>query len=179
MQFQIKETNSYVLQVEIEFQNQYTFYITNVIVPTLLMAIICYLTFFFRLNDFQNRIVISLTSMLVLATLFTQMNQSIPKTAYFKLIDGWFMSLIVLDFLVVVIHTIIENLCGMRTPSVNKSVKHSSIQVAWSPHVQCDTKGLIVAQKVNVASQIMFPFLIALMCSIFATLGYSSLYMKP
>ncbi|XP_037797744.1 acetylcholine-gated chloride channel subunit acc-1-like [Penaeus monodon] len=197
----VGETNQFMssLQVEIEFQNQYTFYITNVIVPTLLMAIICYLTFYFQLNDFQiwidcsvdvsstklkkfphcprDRIVISLTSMLVLATLFTQMSQSIPKTAYFKVIDGWFMSLIVIDFLVVVIHTIIENLCGMRAPPVNKSVKHSPIQVAWSSHERSDTKGFIMAQKVNAASQIMFPFLITLMCTIFAIFGYSSLYM--
>ncbi|XP_047500997.1 uncharacterized protein LOC125047016 [Penaeus chinensis] len=167
------------IQVEIEFQNQYTFYITNVIVPTLLMAIICYLTFYFQLNDFQDRIVISLTSMLVLATLFTQMSQSIPKTAYFKVIDGWFMCLIVIDFFVVVIHTIIENLCGMRASSLNKSVKHSPPQVAWSSHEQNNIKGFIIAQKVNVASQIIFPFLITLMCTIFAILGYSSLYMTP
>lgn len=115
--------------------------------------------------------------MLVLATLFTQMSQSIPKTAYFKVIDGWFMSLIVIDFLVVVIHTIIENLCGMRAPPVNKSVKHSPIQVAWSSHERSDTKGFIMAQKVNAASQIMFPLLITLMCTIFAIFGYSSLYM--
>ena len=41
---------------------------------------------------------VSLTSLLVLATFFTQTSQSIPKTSYLKLIDVWFVAVIFLDF---------------------------------------------------------------------------------
>ena len=41
---------------------------------------------------------VSLTSLLVLATFFTQTSQSIPKTSYLKLIDVWFVALIFGDF---------------------------------------------------------------------------------
>ncbi|XP_047481811.1 uncharacterized protein LOC125034174 [Penaeus chinensis] len=44
---------------------------------------------------------VSLTSLLVLVTLFSDSGKSIPKTAYFKLIDVWFISLIWEDFCII------------------------------------------------------------------------------
>ena len=52
---------------------------------------------------------VSLTSLLVLVSLFTQTTANIPKTSYMKLIDIWFLSLIVLDFLVIFVVVCIEH----------------------------------------------------------------------
>ncbi|KAG7171704.1 Low-density lipoprotein receptor-related protein 1-like 11 [Homarus americanus] len=65
--------------------------------------------FFFDLDDFTDRIMVPLTSLLVLAALFTQTSQSIPKTAYLKLIDIWYVTLIITDFLIIVMLVFIEN----------------------------------------------------------------------
>ncbi|XP_042233816.1 uncharacterized protein LOC121874003 [Homarus americanus] len=100
---------SAAVQLRLVFQNQYGYYIGNAVVPSLLMATICYLTFFFDLDDFTDRIMVSLTSLLVLAALFTQTSQSIPKTAYLKLIDIWYVTLIITDFLIIVMLVLIEN----------------------------------------------------------------------
>lgn len=43
-----------------------------------------------------------MTSLLVLVSLFSQTSEKMPKTAYLKLIDNWFLALIVYDFLVII-----------------------------------------------------------------------------
>ncbi|XP_047490968.1 glycine receptor subunit alpha-1-like [Penaeus chinensis] len=74
------------------------------------MVVICYLTLLFDMDDFMDRIMVSLTSLLVLASLFSQTSQSIPKTAYLKLIDVWYICVITVDFLIIVVLVFIENL---------------------------------------------------------------------
>lgn len=51
---------------------------------------------------------VSLTSLLVLATFFTQTSQTIPKTAYLKLIDVWFVALICEDFFIIMAVVLVE-----------------------------------------------------------------------
>ena len=53
---------------------------------------------------------VSLTSLLVLATFFTQTSQSIPKTSYLKLIDVWFVALIFEDFAIILSLVYVETL---------------------------------------------------------------------
>ena len=53
---------------------------------------------------------VSLTSLLVLTTLFVQTSHIVPKTAYLKLIDVWYLVLILLDFTVISNLVVIENL---------------------------------------------------------------------
>nr|XP_027223142.1 ligand-gated ion channel 50-like [Penaeus vannamei] len=98
------------VKVVLHFRNQYGYYVGNAFVPSMFMVFICYLTLLFDLADFQDRIMVSLTSLLVLASLFSQTSQSIPKTAYLKHIDVWYIVLISLDFFIIVVLVVIENL---------------------------------------------------------------------
>ncbi|XP_053634161.1 uncharacterized protein [Cherax quadricarinatus] len=97
------------IQMVLEFRNQYGYYIGNAVVPSLLMVVICYLALFFDLHDFQDRIMVSLTSLLVLAQLFNQTSQIIPKTSYLKHIDVWYICLISTDFIIILVLVAIEN----------------------------------------------------------------------
>lgn len=80
----------------------------TVFIPTTLINIISFATFFFKWFDFQNRVMVSLTTLLVLSTLFSQTSDNLPKTSYFKVIDIWFFSSIVFTFLTIITHTIVE-----------------------------------------------------------------------
>ncbi|XP_069985729.1 uncharacterized protein [Penaeus vannamei] len=111
------ERNVSYAKVQLVFKNRYVYYIGNAFTPSLMMVIICFLTLLFDLEDFQDRIMVSLTSLLVLVTFFSQTTQSIPKTSYVKLIDAWYLSLIVEDFLVIVVLVYIE-----RTRLLEKKV---------------------------------------------------------
>ena len=71
---------------------------------------------------------VSLTSLLVLASLFSQTSETIPKTAYLKLIDVWYIFLIVFDFLVIMDVVIIEYIRLNNNPNNNQisSIKNSN-----------------------------------------------------
>ncbi|KAK4307136.1 hypothetical protein Pmani_021095 [Petrolisthes manimaculis] len=97
-------------RVWLELRNLSGYYISNTYTPTLLLVIICYLTLFFDIADFTDRVMVSLTSLLVIAALFSQTSATIPKTAYLKLIDLWFVFLMVMEFVIVVVLVIVENL---------------------------------------------------------------------
>ncbi|XP_071524589.1 uncharacterized protein [Panulirus ornatus] len=182
---------SAALQLRLVFQNQYGYYIGNAVVPSLLMAAICYLTFYFDLDDFTDRIMISLTSLLVLAALFTQTSQSIPKTAYLKLIDIWYVTLITTDFLIIVMLVIIENqrMKDKLPTEFFTSRKRSAFKVApvesntfsdgnpatgkaFSPR----RVGFTAAKKLNTMSQLMFPLMASLGCFTWIILH---LYLSP
>ncbi|XP_069940830.1 uncharacterized protein [Cherax quadricarinatus] len=164
------------MQLRLQFRNQYGYYIGNSVIPSLLMVSICYLTFFFAMEDFTDRIMVSLTSLLVLASLFTQTSQSIPKTAYLKLIDIWHVSLIITDFLIVVTLVVIENQrlvdklqSDFNAPSALRNVKGITPVVACRLPARSHgmNNNLLVlhqrrcsaAMKYNRASQVMFPVL--------------------
>ncbi|XP_066975450.1 uncharacterized protein [Macrobrachium rosenbergii] len=66
-------------QIMIGLTNLYGYYISGAYVPTLLLVIISFSTFYFPIEDFTNRIMVSLTSLLVLASLFNQVPQIFHK----------------------------------------------------------------------------------------------------
>ena len=59
-------------RIELVFENLITYYITNVYIPTSVMLVIGYSTFFFPLNDYNDRIMVAITSLLVESSLFSQ-----------------------------------------------------------------------------------------------------------
>ncbi|XP_042873641.1 ligand-gated ion channel 50-like [Penaeus japonicus] len=106
------------MPVEFEFINLYRYYIGNIFLPSLLFVIICYTTLYFDLADFEDRIMVSLTSLLVLSTFFNQVSQTIPRTAYLKLIDVWFLALICQQFFIILSLVLVETL-RLRSASVH------------------------------------------------------------
>lgn len=80
----------------------------TIFVPTTMINVIGFATFFYKWFDFQNRIMVSLTSLLVLSTLFSQVSSSLPKTSYLKLVDIWFLISMFYCFSIIINHVIIE-----------------------------------------------------------------------
>ena len=67
--------------------------------PTLLILAIVYATNFFKPFFFESIISTNLTSQLVLTTLFISVSQSLPPTAYVKMIDIWLIFAQLIPFL--------------------------------------------------------------------------------
>ncbi|XP_045611201.2 LOW QUALITY PROTEIN: uncharacterized protein [Procambarus clarkii] len=97
-------------EVIFRIDNLSGFYVSSTFVPTFLMVLICYSTFYFELDDFNDRIMVSLTALLVLATLFTQITTTTPKTSYLKLLDIWFVACILVNFSIVILLVVINYL---------------------------------------------------------------------
>ncbi|XP_076039355.1 uncharacterized protein LOC143024437 [Oratosquilla oratoria] len=109
------------LRITLKFRNLYRYYITASYVPTFLLVLICFLTLMFDVNNFQDRVMVSLTALLVLAALFTQVSSDLPTTSYLKLIDVWFIFCIVVSFVIVALHVLVNRFTYnvMRVGSVS------------------------------------------------------------
>ncbi|XP_069974759.1 glutamate-gated chloride channel alpha-like [Penaeus vannamei] len=92
----------------IMMEHLYATQLVTIFVPTTLINLISFATFCFKWFDFQNRIIVSLTALLVLSTLFGQIAEHLPRTSYFKLIDIWFFFSILFSFVIIIIHTLVE-----------------------------------------------------------------------
>jgi len=57
----------------------------------MILVLIGYLSFYFDLENFTDRAMIVLTTMLVIATITASIQADLPITSYYKLIDWWFL----------------------------------------------------------------------------------------
>ena len=64
----------------------------------------------FQQNNFEAIVTVNLTSLLVLATMFIGIVNSLPRTAYIKLVDVWLLFNLFMPFIEVMLHTIISML---------------------------------------------------------------------
>ena len=111
---------------------------------------------------------VTLTSLLVLAALFTQTSQSIPKTAYLKLIDVWYIVLIIIDFLIIISVVIIENIRLSTSNIASPGISMVKISPSESKNVYTKRK---LAIQVNKICKIIFPVFILIFLSVIATLA--------
>ncbi|XP_076058656.1 uncharacterized protein LOC143035676 [Oratosquilla oratoria] len=95
-------------RVRIELIRRYGYAMLNIYIPSLTLLTISYVTLFFRPTIFEVRVMTALTALLVLATLFTQVSASLPKTSYFKMVDIWLLFCIIVIFIIIIWHTIID-----------------------------------------------------------------------
>ncbi|XP_047470524.1 uncharacterized protein LOC125026265 [Penaeus chinensis] len=96
------------MHVKISLIRRAGYILMNVYIPSTLLLIVSYVTLYFRVGIFQARVLGSLTAMLVMATLFTQASSHLPKTSYFKMVDVWLLTCIVVIFIVIVFHVMID-----------------------------------------------------------------------
>ena len=73
----------------------------------------------------------ALTALLVLATLFTQVSASLPKTSYFKMVDIWLLFCIITIFLIIIFHAIIDSYVEYGSPADPTVTLKMS---AWAPN---------------------------------------------
>ena len=77
--------------------------------PTILLLLITYATTLFKPYFFEAALTVNLTNMLVMSTIFIGVMQSLPKTAYVKMIDVWLIGCQLVPFIEVVLLTTMEH----------------------------------------------------------------------
>ena len=113
-----------------------SYHLLNTFFTSFLILLISYATYFFNVEDFNERIMVSLTALLVLTGLFTQSTTTTIYTPYLKITDVWYAVLITATFLNVVINT------GLNA-------WHRKLTVNGSPHTEI-TKDTIRKKLVKV-----------------------------
>ena len=86
--------------------------IIQIIIPSLVLWLCAMLTLQYDVNDLTNRNRTSVTTLLVLVTLFGAINNKsdFPKTSGFKHIDVWFVWYLINIFLIICHHTAISKI---------------------------------------------------------------------
>lgn len=93
-----------------QFGHLYGYYSISIFMPTLLLVIVSYGSFYFQEDDFTDRIMVSLTSLLVLSTFISTASSSMARVSYFTFLDIWLSFCIVLVFIICLLHTFLLSL---------------------------------------------------------------------
>ena len=93
--------------------------------PTVFILCIVYATNFFKPFFFEAVVTVNLTSQLVLTTLFISVSNSLPPTAYVKMIDVWLIFSQLIPFVSVLLHTFMDN---MRTDGDREINHHGEVR---------------------------------------------------
>ena len=67
-----------------------------------------YFTLFINVQNFSDRFMGAVTSLLDLAALLSTLTDALPRTSYFKYVDTWFMWYIMNIFLIIVYHVFLD-----------------------------------------------------------------------
>ena len=100
------------LTLTLHLSGQADYHLLGSFSPSALMFLICYSTLYYRIENFNERLMASLTSLLVLVALFSQATATNVKTPYYKLLDVWYVVLVGLCFLVVMANSVVHILHG-------------------------------------------------------------------
>lgn len=96
------------LRLKFELHRRQGFVLLSTFVPSVLLLLVSWATLFVKLEAMNVRCIMSLTTLLVLYTLFSNLSSSMPNTAAIKLIDIYFFYIIVLLFLNIMVHIFVE-----------------------------------------------------------------------
>ncbi|XP_063878909.1 glycine receptor subunit alpha-3-like [Scylla paramamosain] len=84
--------------------------VIKLFIPSLMLVSVGYVTLYIPRKLLQARLIVSLTTKLVLYTLFNQASSTLPITAYIKLIDIWFFFCICTLLSIILVHVLVEHL---------------------------------------------------------------------
>ena len=86
------------VNVELTFGRKILSTILTTYLPTFLICLVSFATNYFKGFFFEAIVTVNLTSLLVLTTLFISVSNSLPTTAYVKLMDVWLIVCLVMPF---------------------------------------------------------------------------------
>ena len=104
----VEKNDNRSVSLIIQLKSLYGYHLLNSFMTSLLIVLIAYACFFFPLDNFGDRIMVSLTSLLVLTALLTSSGETSIKTPFLKLLDIWYAVLMFFNFLIVVAMTALD-----------------------------------------------------------------------
>merc|ERR1719464_1704356 len=90
------------------FKRKWTYHFWTIFVQSIMLLGVAYMTFYFKISNFQDRIMIAITTMMVVATIQSSINKMVPKTSYIKMIDIWLLYSFNIIIVMMIIHTYMD-----------------------------------------------------------------------
>ena len=94
--------------VHIWLNRNYMNQLLNTFFPSFLLWVLAYSTLLIKTDDFTDRIMVTVTSLLVLVSLLASVSNALPVTSYFKYIDLWFVYYVSGIFMITVYHILLD-----------------------------------------------------------------------
>ena len=130
MEKMIMPSGTEALKINMTFSRRVLSTFLTVYLPTFLLCIVCFSTNSFKPFFFEAVVTVNLTSLLVLTTLFVSVSNSLPTTAYVKMIDVWLLFCLFIPFLEVILHTYMDTLREDMERNVNHHGKVIKVKAA-------------------------------------------------
>merc|ERR1711902_395084 len=90
------------------FKRRWVYHLITVFFQSILLLGVAYMTFYFKMSNFQDRVMIAITTMMVVATIQSSINKMVPKTSYIKMIDVWLIYSFNIIIVMMTIHTYMD-----------------------------------------------------------------------
>jgi hypothetical protein len=116
--------NSTTVKVYLIFQRRIVYHLINTYIPTITLLAIVEITLLFSNSKQDMAVTLSLTVLLVMYTFYQSISQTIPKTAYIKLIDFWLSFCLFVPFVIFVVESFwyLEQPKSFNKPEFNNLV---------------------------------------------------------
>ena len=106
------------IRVYIKLQRKLAGHIFNTYIPTFCLIMIAGFTLFIDYSHFEATIMVALTTMLVIYTLHQSISDTLPATAYLKMIDIWLFGGLIVPFIIIGILIILDYLAMRESNAV-------------------------------------------------------------
>jgi hypothetical protein len=97
------------ITVQVQMDRMYIHYLATTFLPTFCLIAIAELTLFIDITHFEATIMVALTSMLVMYTLYQSISTTLPQTGYFKMIDIWLLVGLTLPFFIIIVLIVVDS----------------------------------------------------------------------
>ena len=161
---EFNNTNSplHEIIVYIKLRRRLSYHIINTYVPSFCLMIIAVFTLFIDVSHFEATIMVTLTSMLVIYTLHQSITANLPQTSYMKMIDVWLASCLIVPFIIIAIHVILDYMIMKESDQVIVINKKETYRGN--------------SKKFLKSMQIILPLTVGIFCIVYWIIGLSYYY---
>ena len=122
------------LEVMMTLQRRFNHHLATTFIPTFCLMLVCQSTLYFNAEHFKTTSGVTVTTMLVMYTLYQAVSHKLPPTSYIKMIDVWLIFGLILPFCVFFLLVLIDHLPtvhpGEATVSKVPSTKAVLVMIA-------------------------------------------------
>jgi hypothetical protein len=100
VRFHVYDLNGTAIIMDMDLKRIIYYHLATTYLPTFCLIIIAEMTLVIDKSHFEATIMVTLTAMLVMYTLYQSVANTLPQTAYLKMIDIWLLAGLILPFFV-------------------------------------------------------------------------------
>ncbi|XP_045125098.1 glycine receptor subunit alpha-2-like [Portunus trituberculatus] len=112
-----------LVQMQVVLSRKLSYYLLNIYLPSALVVGVSWLTYLVPPRLVPGRMVLTITSLLTLVSMFNAAKAESPKVSYAKAIDVWMLCCITLNFAVLVEYTVVTRLIHLAKVTPRSKVK--------------------------------------------------------